>query len=33
MSELNKGVTGIELLYTLVVLVPCVLIIGAVVWN
>lgn len=33
MSELKKGITGIELLYTLAVLVPIVFIVGAVVWN
>ena len=33
MSELKKGITFIELLYMLVVFVPCALIVGAVVWN
>lgn len=33
MSKLKKGITFIELLYTLAVFVPCVLIVGAVVWN
>lgn len=33
MSDLKKGITVIELLYTLAVFVPCVLIVGAVVWN
>ncbi len=33
MSEPKKGITGIELLYTLAVFVPIVLIVGVAVWD